>query len=54
MPKVYKIKSQIDFISAEKPNLDKNRELSDLSPYRFMDAILVIKYFTYAYVLFPM
>ncbi len=30
MPKVYKIKSQIDFISAEKPNLDKNRELSDL------------------------
>ena len=30
MPKVYKIKSQIDFISAEKPNRDKNRELSDL------------------------
>lgn len=30
MPKVSKIKSQIDFISAEEPNLDKNRELSDL------------------------
>ena len=30
MPKVSKIKSQIDFISTEKPNLDKNRKLSDL------------------------
>ena len=27
MPKVYKIKSQIDFISAEKPNLDKNSRI---------------------------
>ena len=30
MPKVSKIKSQINFISAARPNLDKNRELSDL------------------------
>jgi hypothetical protein len=30
MPKVSKIVSQIDFISAGRPNLDKNRELSDL------------------------
>jgi hypothetical protein len=30
MPKVSKIKSQIDLISAEEPNLDKNRKLSDL------------------------
>ncbi len=32
MPKVSKIKSQIDFISAARPNLDKNRDLSDLYP----------------------
>jgi hypothetical protein len=30
MPKVSKIKSQIDFISAARPNLDKNRKLSEL------------------------
>ena len=30
MPKVSKIKSQIDFISAERSNLDKNRDISDL------------------------
>jgi hypothetical protein len=30
MPKVSKIKSQIDLISAEEPNMDKNRKLGDL------------------------
>ncbi len=30
MPKVSKIKSQIDLISAQEPNMDKNRKLSDL------------------------
>ncbi len=29
MPKVSKIKSQINFISAARPNQDKNRELCD-------------------------
>ncbi len=30
MPKVSKIKSQINFISAARPNLDKNCKLCDL------------------------
>ena len=30
MPKVSKIKSQIDLLAPKEPNLDKNRKLSDL------------------------
>jgi hypothetical protein len=32
MPKVSKIKSQIDLLAPKEPNLDKNRKLSGLYP----------------------